>query len=283
MTRQDVEDLKEKRLIRVRVQRNRSQGSGRKSVMLEQWLVDVTPAGYDHAAALVAASQQVNDGRMDAEQLTRIRARRFAFLRDVYDKAAGNRMARMRMQEVAADLGLDEDEAFSVAQYLVDEGLLEWAAMGGLMAITHWGIKEIEEAIAAPDEATEHFPPLVIAQNYIQVGSMVGSAVQQGTQDSVQIASQGVDVGELRALVVDIRRAIESAQLEPGDRDEAVADLATLDAQLASPRAKPGILREGLASLQRIIESAVASGVASAAAPQLPELVERIAHTLGQL
>jgi hypothetical protein len=170
-----------------------------------------------------------------------------------------------------------------IAQYLVDEGLLEWAALGGLMAITHWGIKEIEEAIAAPDKATEHFPPLVIAQNYIQVGSMVASSVQQGTQGSVQIASQGIDADTLLALVADIHRVVESAALEEDGRDEAAADLATLDAQLASPRMKAGIVREGLASLQRIIESAVASGVASAAAPQLPELVERIAHTVGQL
>jgi hypothetical protein len=98
-------------LVRVRVQKNRIQGHGRKSVTIEQWLVDVTPAGYEHYAALIVASQPVNNRPMDAEQLTRIRAQRFAFLRAVYDKSGGNRMSRVRMQEIAADLGLDESDA----------------------------------------------------------------------------------------------------------------------------------------------------------------------------
>src|SRR5262249_30748872 len=154
---------------------------------------------------------------------------------------------------------------------------------GGLMSITHAGVKEIEEAIAAPEQETEHFPPLVIAQNYIQVGSMTGSSIQQGTEGSIQVSDQGVDLRTLRALVADIRVAVQGAQLDQGDRDEAEADLSTLDAQLSSPRMKAGIMREGLASLQRILEGVIASGVSAAAVPQLPELAERIAHVVGQL
>jgi hypothetical protein len=279
VSRQDIEDLKEAGLIRVRVQKNRIQGPGRKTTTIEQWLVDVTQDGYERYGLLVAATRPVNNRLMDAEGLTRLRSQRFTFLRAVYDKSGGNRLSRVRIQEIAADLNLDEDEAHRIADYLIGESLLEWAAMGGLMAITHWGIKEIEEAIAAPNEETEHFPPLVIAENYIHVGSMVGSSLQQGTQDSVQILASTLDLAELKALVDEIREALRAASLSEADQEEAGADLATLDAQIASPRLKPGIVRESLSSLKRIMEGAMGAGVASGA-PHLPQLAERVAHML---
>ncbi|MCW2963171.1 MAG: hypothetical protein JWO17_423 [Actinomycetia bacterium] len=218
---------------------------------------------------------------MDAEQLTRVRASRFSFLRAVYDKSAGNRLARLGLHSLADELGIDHDEAHKIADYLVGENLLEWRTMGdgGHMAITHSGIKEIEEVISAPDEGTEHFPPLVIAENYIHVGSMVGSSLQQGTQDSVQISASTLDVAELKALVHEIREALGAAPLAQEEQEEAAADLATLDAQIASPRLKPGIVRESLSSLQRIMEGAIGAGVASGA-PHLPQLAERLAHVL---
>jgi hypothetical protein len=219
---------------------------------------------------------------MDAEQLTRIRSQRLAFLRSVYDATGGSRMGRVRMQEVATELALPQGDAANIAQYLVDEHLLEWAAMGGLMELTHWGIKEIEESISAPDEATQHFPPMVIAQNYLQVGSMVGSSVQQGSEGLVQ--SSGLDTVGLEALAGEIRRLLEThTGLDEADTNEAAADLATLESQLASPRAKLSIVRESLASLRRILEGAVATGAGAAAGPQLPELVERIGHALAQI
>lgn len=217
---------------------------------------------------------------MDSEGLTRLRAQRFAFLRAVYEGCDdGNTLKRVRYQEIAAELGFDEELAAKIAGYLVEENLLEWAAMGGWISLTHWGVVEVEEAIAAPEQETEHFPALVVAENYLHVGSMVGSAVQQGTQGSTQIVESAQDVEALRRLVAELRETLGTLALDDEASEEADADLATLEAQLVSSRPKRAILREGFASLQRIIEGALGAGLATTA-PQLPGLAERLAHVL---
>jgi len=42
----------------------------------------------------------------------------------------------------------------NIVEYLVGENLVEYVAIGGEIAITHYGRKEIERALSAPDIAT---------------------------------------------------------------------------------------------------------------------------------
>ncbi|MCW2963170.1 MAG: hypothetical protein JWO17_422 [Actinomycetia bacterium] len=63
VSRQHIEDLKEAGLIRVRVTKNRVQGPGRKTTTIEQWLVDVTSAGYEQYGLIVAATRSVDKSR----------------------------------------------------------------------------------------------------------------------------------------------------------------------------------------------------------------------------
>ena len=42
----------------------------------------------------------------------------------------------------------------NIVEYLVGENLVEYVAIGGEIAITHYGRKEIESALSAPDIAT---------------------------------------------------------------------------------------------------------------------------------
>lgn len=50
------------------------------------------------------------------------------------------------------------------------------------MAITHFEIKEIEDAFTEPDKPTEHFLP--INQYNINSGIINGGAIQQATNNS---------------------------------------------------------------------------------------------------
>src|SRR5436309_709335 len=92
-------------------------------------------------------------------------AHRLQYLRAVYDESEGVAGRFLRFTDIGENLGFDEKHAEELADYLVEEGLLEWAAMG-VISLTHRGLKEVEEALSAPDEPTEHFPALVVAQNY---------------------------------------------------------------------------------------------------------------------
>jgi hypothetical protein len=213
---------------------------------------------------------------MDAEGLNLLRSQRLAFLRAVYDSARGRRNAGFSENAIASNLGFDEELAETIAQYLVEEGLLEWFSMGYL-AITHRGIVEIEAGIETPDQPTDHFPPVVRAETYIHIGgSMIGSAIQQGTTASTQIVGGPIDTQGAIELMTGIRAALAELALGADSQAEAEAELATIDVQLASPKPKVSILRESVTSLRHITEGAVAGGLA----PQLPALLEQLAHAV---
>ncbi len=153
---------------------------------------------------------------------------------------------------------------------------MEFLTFGPTYVLTHEGVEEVEAALAAPQQPTRHFPPIVIARNYIHVGSMVGSAIQQGSHGSTQLVEQPVDVAALRELAVDLGLALAAAGAVNG---EAAGELAALEVQIAAPQPQRAAIRETLGSLRRVVEGALGSGLASAA-PQLPALAERLAHLL---
>jgi len=213
---------------------------------------------------------------MNAEDLERLRSQRLAFLRVVYRDARGRTNAGFLSTTIAAELGFDEELSDTIAQYLVDEGLLRWFSMGHL-AITHGGIVEIESGITSPERPTEHFPAVVIAESYLQVGSMIGSAVQQGTTGSTQTVGAPLDVDALRGVLLNLRSAIAELPLDADEQAEASAQLATIDAQLSSSKPERMILRHSAAMIGQIVQTAVASG----AAPEVQALTEKLVHLVG--
>ena len=182
---------------------------------------------------------------MDAPSLDLLRSQRLAFLRAVYDTARGRTNAGFLQTALAAELGFDDELSDTIAQYLVDEGLLRWFTMGHL-AITHAGIVEIESGIAHPNAPTEHFPPVVIAESYLHIGgSVIGSAIQQGTTGSTQSVSvHGLDAGGIRDVLGELRAALMGVDLPPEIENELEAEMTTIDVQVASPNPKSSILRE---------------------------------------
>jgi hypothetical protein len=210
-----------------------------------------------------------------------IRAQRFAYLRAVYDETDGTADRMVQMNEIGGTLGLDDELTDKIVNYLIGENLLEWAALGGLIELTHWGLKEVEEVLSAPQQPTEHFLPLVVAENVLQIGSMTNSQVQQRTSGSIQTLTS-VDVDGLGALLTELRARIAELDLREEERAEVEADLTTIDAQLGSPQPKAAILRESLASVRSIVEGAVGGGLVMAS-PQLMHTLETLGHAIASL
>jgi hypothetical protein len=132
---------------------------------------------------------------MDA--LTKKKTDRFRFLNRLYERTNGDYHALEDMWEVGADVGLTRDEAQRVMDYLDGEGLATHRAMGGAVALTHVGLREVERALSVPEAPTHYFPAVV---NVLQVQSMVGSQIQQGTHGSTQSQSQTITQNELAAI-----------------------------------------------------------------------------------
>ena len=113
--------------------------------------------------------------------LNKLNEMRFGFLKALYDESKGNSFNIVDMNQIGKSLSFTNENLDTVTKYLSDEGLLEYKTLDGGISITHYGIKEVEDALGSPKEATEHFPPIV---NITNIGSMQNSNLQQGNIQS---------------------------------------------------------------------------------------------------
>jgi hypothetical protein len=198
-------------------------------------------------------------------EVEKARANRFRFLKLFYERTGGDEYKWFNMFEVGQDLGFEKDETSRVTQYLVGENLVIHRAVGGLIGITHWGIREMESALSNPNQPTKYFPPAV---NIIEVhGDIVGSQIQQATQTSAQqIISPDVQraltefLSKLEADLAEVTRTLDKAKLV-----DLTADLDTVKAQLKASEPKRSIVKEALSSIRSILEGAGATLLAAEA------------------
>ena len=89
---------------------------------------------------------------------------------------------------------------------------------------------------------------------------MQSPQIQQGSPQAIQISINAtIDLAAVRSFVQTLRQTIDDLALDPDSRREAEAELRTVESQIASPRPKSSIIREGLKSLRQILEGAAGS------------------------
>ena len=181
-----------------------------------------------------------------------LRKKRFQYLELAYNKSGGSSFKHLNMWELGSELGFNRDEIGTICEYLNGEGLLEHRTVGGGIAITHYGVREIEEALAHPTKPTHYFPPV----NVIHIHHMEQSQIQQGTVGSTQSASFSFNAGAITSFVSELKAALPQLGLSQDASSEVDAEIKTIEAQLGSSRPKGSIVKESLASVRRILESA---------------------------
>src|SRR3989344_5165042 len=112
-----------------------------------------------------------------SESIEKLKAKRFQFLKKLWELSEGDEYKSFNMFEIGNELGFDHELTSSIYQYLRGEGLLKAFTLGGNIVITHAGIVEMEESLSKPDQPTEHFP----AVNIINIGHMEHSNIIQGS------------------------------------------------------------------------------------------------------
>lgn len=197
------------------------------------------------------------------------RAIRLRVMTEIFEAAHGNRHEYVQIDPIREKLQLSDEEMADACNYLEGEGLIE--ALPGLwgrdfpqtVTLTHWGIREVEQSQEHPEEPTEHFPSLVSVTQIFH-GDVVGSPIQAGSPGATQTTTIGdLNLDRVRQFVERYEEAEQSLGLEAEEAAEAQADIATIRAQLDSPRPKPEIIRQSLRSVRTILEGATGSLAAS--------------------
>ncbi|MCB9833054.1 MAG: hypothetical protein H6807_11335 [Planctomycetes bacterium] len=201
---------------------------------------------------------------------------RFRLLAALYEITNGDPMKLVDQWKLGTELGLDRDTTSLSCRYLSGEGLIEPRAIGGMIGITHDGVREVEDAQRHPDKPTDHFPSNVI--NILNINAPVtGSAIAQGSEGSRQsVHIERERTGQIRAVLEEIKAAMDQLGLDQNRREELTADIESAQAQLESPKPKRTIVRECLSSVRSVLEGVAANVLAHG-------LVQKLAAVLGSL
>jgi hypothetical protein len=198
-------------------------------------------------------------------------ANRFRFVKLLYEKSGGDELKSSNMWDLGTELGLDRETTQRITHYLHGENLLDYTAGEGDVAITHHGIKEMEQALLQPDHATVHFPAAV---NVIQImGSVVGSQIQQGTQVSQQVQINQDTQRDLAGFLIKLEKALTEIKVDADTLRNFEADIQTIKAQLSAAQPKRSIVGEALSSIRSVLVSAGATLLAAEAAKLLVHLI----------
>jgi hypothetical protein len=191
-----------------------------------------------------------------------LREARFRFLKALYDAVGGSLWTWPEMHELGASLGFDHELTGRVTDYLSGEGLVQYRALGGIISITHEGIRQVEDAMSHPDRPTRYFP----AVNVIHIGSMVNSSILQASPGATQTVQVGFAADQaLLAVLGEIKQSIDRLGLTPEDQNDLKGDVATVEAQLTTSKPKRSIVSECLTSNKSLLEKggeALAKGLA---------------------
>jgi hypothetical protein len=191
--------------------------------------------------------------RLQAKKILRAK-----YLNALYDAADGNTRSHHNDSEIWGSLVVDDQAMDPIVHYLSEEGLLEYVALGGVLSITHAGVREVEQSREEPDQPTEHFP----AQNII-FGHVINSVISQGSPGSQQTGTFTItnkdDIGE---FVRQLKVKAPELGLDADTLQELRFDIDALQSQVDSSRPKAGIVKECLSSVRRILEGATAKIIA---------------------
>ena len=210
-------------------------------------------------------------------EIDEIKKQRFQFIHHLWQVTGGDQSKRVLIRQISEELGMNENEARVIVQYLSGEELLEITTHGfnvpsyldASLYIKHKGIMEVEQALSKPEAPTSHFPASVV--NYINVGTMTNSNIAQASSGSNQTITINQEVKQdLADLTNTLKKFLDSQELQQDKKDELRSDISTIESQLESPKPKTGILSESLSSAKGILESA--STIAVTVAPVVAQI-----------
>ncbi len=122
--------------------------------------------------------------------------KRFKFLYKLYELSDGDERYFRDMYEIGKELNYDEKLVYLITQYLGRENLIKNVGSSKI-GITHWGIREVEDAVSYPNEDTEHFPG-----NIISIGTMIHSQIQQSSNKTSKRITNTNNLSEFNYITI---------------------------------------------------------------------------------
>ncbi len=192
--------------------------------------------------------------------IARRSADRLRVMNAIFEAAEGSRMSHVSGDWLLEHLGLPDEELGGICGYLEAEHLITagreyWGHHTPFMILlTHAGIDEMKRSRQAPDQATEHFPPISVIHTD---GDAIGSAIQAGSPRACPAVFIGdLNLDTVREIAGGLEAQAASLPLPDGGAGQLRADMAAVKVQLGLPTPDHYTIRQHLQSARAILEHA---------------------------
>lgn len=215
-------------------------------------------------------------GEYSAEQR---KAARYKMLEKIYEETGGSEISFVDIYDIGEKLNFTTDLSETTATYLANERLIEFKALGGCAGITHFGIKQYEQAIKKPEQESRFFPPVSIIQNILTADKIENVQFQQGNYQSKQEMNKN---GEYDVVLLWLKNLEEAIKNE--NRNETLAviknDIEFIKNNIASGKPDKKYISLALDTIKSEIIKITASKLFQELVLTMPVLLPLIAEKL---
>jgi hypothetical protein len=187
-------------------------------------------------------------------------AARLLVLNAIYEASRGNKDKWVGGNDISNMLKLSSRQIGAACAFLEARLLIETAGEvyidypPQIMHLTARGIEEIEKSLQSPRESTEYLPPAVSVVHI--EGNNIGSPIQSSSPGAHQNASSNINIPGIRDFIGKLKEVAPELEISDDARGELTAEIATLEAQVNSPRPKSRTISESINSVRAIMEGA---------------------------
>jgi hypothetical protein len=205
---------------------------------------------------------------MTMTNIEQSQAARLLVLKTIHEATNGSLINSVTGQDLLNQLGMTDEELGDACAFLEDKGLirshrLAWAHHTPYsMNITRRGIEEIEQSLQTPSEPTRHLPAAT-SVIYIRDSNLFGSPIQSGSPGATQKVTSDISIPDISDFISKLKLAEPQLDIPDEQRGVLKADIATIEAQVKSPKPKRQTITESLHSIRAILEGAGGALVAT--------------------
>ncbi len=152
-----------------------------------------------------------------------------SYLLELYNSTEGDTGVQASMYVVGANIGLQKNEAGTMAEDLIVQGWVELVTLSGGISITAEGIEKLQITGSVPAAA--------------------GTSLRLGAGPVFDEAGREV----VDKIVAEIKTHVPQVQASYPQLEEMIIDLKTIETQMLSPNPKVEVIRELLRSVQSIL------------------------------
>jgi hypothetical protein len=215
-----------------------------------------------------------------------VQAIAFRLLEEIYKRTAKTGHP-VHSNQLAATIGSTEQEAIAGWRYLKQKEVISTHgsnASSGPASVNDKGIDIVENARRHPNDPIPAFGGSITYNNTFHIHQMTGGGIQVAGAHSTQhqtITYNSKDLVDLQQAIEILSQRIDELNLDAATKNNALAQVDTIKAQLSADKPIPTILTEAGRSLRNITEGAISELIAKGVIDYWPVVRDVLTRMFG--